>query len=280
MDMVVHLVAHASRDARPFLDFDVAKWTWDHLQLVFTQVFAAVLMPDHLHLIAVVKDAIEAQRRLTRLLADLQRHHGEPGMWARIPKPEIVRLRDKLLGVIRYVLLNPCRAKWVTDPLLWIFSTLRDNVGAVVEPWVVNDDLARALGVRPADLPSWLHARVSADSSVAVASTPLRRAAEPVTLASRPLADIIAASAACHRAQPTAIRQRGPVRSTFLALADEQGWRDPSLLAAQCEITTRAIRKSRAQGLVVPPAARSCLGDSRLLTVWPPPRTPAQLRVA
>jgi hypothetical protein len=270
--MVIHLVAHATRDARPFLDFAVAKWAWEHLRAAFARVFSAALMPDHLHLIAAVRDLEAARRALARMLADLQRVHRQPGTWGRVPEPTVITGRDKLLRNLKYVPINPVREKLVSDPLCWMFSTHRDIVGAVVDPWVDREAVALALGVHPRDLAPRLHKYVSSDPWCSPNGTPLPRPASRTVVATQPISDIVAAAAACHRAQPQQIRERGVVRSTFIGLALEHGWSDLSLLAERCGVTPRAVQMSVAHRIVVPEAASLCLGDERLLTPWPPPR--------
>jgi hypothetical protein len=270
--MIAHLTAHARRDARPFLPFEAARWAWDHLRLAFPIAFAAVLMPDHLHLIAVIRDLAAGRARLSRLLGQFQRMHGEPRLWSRLPDPREIRSRQHFERDVKYLPRNPCREHWVLDPDEWMFSTQRDILGAVVDPWVDRDDLARRLGVEPRDFPRWWHACVTNDDSIVVGGTPMPKPAEPRDVPTRPLADIVLAAASSHLVHPRAVRESPEVRKTFAALARHQGWRDPAVLATQCGVTPRHMRRLLAEAEAPHPAAVLCLGDRRLLTAWPPPR--------
>ena len=51
-------------------------------------------------------------------------------LWGRVPVPKVLTGRKELSTTIRYVVLNPCHARLVDDPLAWWWSTLRDVVGA------------------------------------------------------------------------------------------------------------------------------------------------------
>ena len=72
---------------------------------------------------------------------------------------------------MRYTVLNPSRAGIVDDPLSWPWSTHRDVVGAIADPWVTAERLGAALGSRMASAQD-IHAYVSGDPSVAIAGTP------------------------------------------------------------------------------------------------------------
>jgi hypothetical protein len=200
-------------------------WLWDALRPVFPSALAALLMPNHLHLVAATRDP---EVELTRLRAVVGAYARQFGVgWNRVSDPKPLPTLDKVLREIRYVSLNPCRPARVgtdyvtlsSDPLGWEWSTHRDAVGAIVDPWVTAERIAEETGQRPADAVAWLHRYVSSDPSVAVQGTAAPRPTTIETLTRAALA-----SAAAHRADVDAIRQRGPVRATFLGVAERLGY--------------------------------------------------------
>jgi hypothetical protein len=193
--------------------------------------------------------------------------------WETVPAPEEIGV-DKRERHVRYVTLNPCRARLVCDPLAWPWSTHRDIVGAVIEPWVTAEALAAALG-RPA--PRFAprhHAYVSADPTASVVGTPYPQPAGPSALPVYPLGAIAVAAAAAHRGEVADVRKRSRVRATFIDLARECGWRDATLVAQAAALTPTAVRWRWRMGRPAHPAAWLCLGDVRLAPNAPPPARP------
>jgi hypothetical protein len=231
-------------------------------------------MPDHPHLVGPLADPAAARVRLNRLLGQLARKLGI-GFLGEAAEPTLIASPQKLLRDLRYVALNPPRAGLVDDPLAWWFSTHRDVIGAIIDPWVDARRLAAALGRRTAGFASWYHRYVSADPSVRVDGTPMPRAALPTAITRVPLARIGRAVAAATRARPEAIRSKGVHRDLFVALAREQGWRSTSALASACACSTRAIQRSATRDVDLDPA-RLCLGDHRLLRGVPKWRASSQ----
>ncbi|MBW2525462.1 MAG: hypothetical protein JRI23_14850 [Deltaproteobacteria bacterium] len=234
-----------------------------------------MLMPDHLHLLlrALAEvahqrlgDLVRALRRRTDAAADIR--------WLPVEEPVVVPNGKHGGRQVRYLHLNPCRDGLARDPLAWPWSTHRDAVGAIADPWVTAAELARELG-RPRDgFEGWLHRYVSGDPTVAVQGTPCPKPAPPSSLTTFPLLDIAQAAAAATRAQPVDICRQGPTRDLFLRLAIRDGWRDFPRLAAMCAMTSRGVRKNlhtkQVPGI---DAAALALGDPRLLvTSCPPPR--------
>lgn len=169
---------------------------------------------------------------------------------------ELWRLRG-----VRYVALNPSRAKLVQDPLEWTWTTHRDVVGAVAKPWVDPERLAHALGRPKKGFAEWFHRYVSSAPEVSMTGTPLP------TLGSEHfgmhgIARFVAAAAAATRARPRDIRRKGQTRATFIVLASQHGW-PSSLIAELCGVTTRAVRHQGSRDCDVS-AAALCLGDERL----------------
>jgi hypothetical protein len=173
----------------------------------------------------------------------------------------------KIARQVRYIHLNPCRAALTDDPLRWLWSTHRDVVGAVVDPWIDGLRLAPHLGKSTCGFEDWFHGYVSADPTVHVAGTFPPAPASACDVPSIPLANVATAARAAMRAGPSDIRRIGQARRLFLCLAHQQGWRDPRQLAAMCAMSTKAVRwnfaRASAAGLA---AAALCLGDDRLMS--------------
>jgi hypothetical protein len=178
---------------------------------------------------------------------------------------EAIRSQAALARHVRYVALNPCRKRLAGCPLAWPWSTHRDVLGACVDPWVTAARMRLALGGQPADFLARHHAYVSADPHAEVAGTPFPLAAPSTRLSVLSLREIIEAVMAATRAPVSALEQRGPTRSLFVALAYEQAWDDPERLAAVCSCRPRTIRSlARLPAPLGLAAARLCLGDARL----------------
>jgi REP element-mobilizing transposase RayT len=262
---IFHIVARTNGRGGALSTFPLGAAVWSALRRQFPDTFAAVLMPDHLHVIATCVTREDARDRMRALLSGARRHrHGAWLRWEPVPEPSEVPDAKHLRRQIRYVALNPCRSKLAQDPLQWLWSTHRDVVGAAVDPWVTSSGLAAALNEPSACFASRWHAYVSADPSVAVAGTPFPIPALPTPIATVPLNRIFRAAAAAHRVPLERLARRGPARSTFLAMAQSSGWTDSPLLGRMVGASrTTTWRHGHAQQ--VPAAAWLCLGDARLL---------------
>ena len=271
--MLVHLVARTYGGKPAFPTFEAARWMWDSLRQAFAEALAAVLMPAHLHVITEIVSATAARLSFARILGSSSRFHSpseeDPIRWQPVPQPKAIEGPEHLRRQVRYVALNPCRDKLVRDPLEWLWSTHRDVAGAVADPWVTAPRLARALDENVRGFADSFHRYVSGDRSCDVRGTLPPRTPRPSECARFPLERIMTAAAAATRAPLEAARASGPTRTTFVLLAQRQGWTDAGLLARACGMTTRGIRDLRAKecpDLVA--AATLCLGDDRLLSPW------------
>jgi hypothetical protein len=221
-------------------------------------------MPDHLHVVA-PGEAVALHRRLVAVLSGARRSaHGLSIRFEPAPPPEPVRDRKRLARDIRYVVLNPCRAGLACDPLAWTWSTHRDVVGAIVDPWVTPERLARELAMAEEGFAARYHAYVSGDPSVAVEGTAFPVPAAPTRLAYLPVARLVSAAAASHRRDPDDVRVRSRVRRTFIELAVGCGWRDPEVLADATCLTPDGVRWRMRRAGEAPAAAWLCAGDERL----------------
>jgi hypothetical protein len=271
--MIVHLVARTYGGKPAFSEFAAADWVWRALRRGFAQALAAVLMPCHLHVIAEIVSAVAARVRLARILGGFARWHSpsdeDPIRWQPVPDPEVISGPAHLRRQVRYVALNPCRDKLVGDPLEWAWSTYRDVMGAVADPWVSSNRLARALDEPAHGFAQSFHRYVSGDPSCDPRGTRSPRAPRPAVCARYPLERIVAAAAAATRQPTAAVRARTPTRTAFVQLAQQQGWTDARLLARTCGVTRHAIwelRRRESPELLA--AAALCLSDERLLAPW------------
>lgn len=264
----VHLVARALRYVAPLTHDDVAVWLWSHLTRTFPLALAAVLMPNHLHLVALARDAEAARARLAGLLGALLRSGGARSGLVFEAVPRVVLENDpgKLLRQVRYVALNPVRAGLVDDPLAWRWSTHRDVMGAVASPWVDRDRLAAAVGNDPEGFAAWWHRYVAREDRVPRTALALPERARVTPFADVALTAVASAAASALRTRPEDVRHRGPTRDLFLAVAPQVGWDRASLLARACDVTPRAVQKARRRTVPAPAldAALLCLGDARL----------------
>jgi hypothetical protein len=271
--MVVHLVTRTYGGKPAFAAFEQAKWMWDALRGKFAGALAAVLMPAHLHLIAEIVSAAAARLSLAHILGAFcrrfSRSEEDPLRWQPIPKVVPIAGPEHLRRQVRYVHLNPCRDKLVHDPLEWAWSTHRDAVGAVADPWVTVPRLARLLDDNERGFADRFHRYVSSDKSCEVQGTPAPQPPRSSACARFPLERIMTAAAAATRQPLEAARTSSPTRTAFVLLAQRQGWTDARVLARACAMSTRGIRDLRSKhdaNLVA--AATLCLGDDRLLSPW------------
>ena len=284
LPLYAHVTAHVVRAPLPLHHPLVAPIVWGALRRQFPAAAAACLMPEHLHAFVLAQTEAIARRRLAFAIRGLARRRDVVGQieWAQAKVKGIVAPGLKAARHARYVVLNPCRRGLVADPLEWAWSTHRDVVGAVVDPWVTCDALAYVCDRSSEGFRPWFHHYVCGDPSVAPDAvrlpSPVAVRAEPAV----PLAHLRDASLSCTRALPDGLQRRGRPRDVFLALGPDQGWRHVPALAAACGISRRAVQKA-SRRIVAPSLqpARLCLGDDRLIQglalpesrrpLWSPP---------
>lgn len=269
--MYYDLVAHCAWPAAFLAEREAAIWLWDGLQRMFPNPLAAALMPNHLHLLTALEDPVAAHTKFRRLLGAFARSFDLPTLWNPVPEPKLVATPDKLLRQVRYIGLNPCRpvrvgrleVQLAQDPLRYEWSTHRDAVGAIADPWVTAETILEACGVDAPDPSAWLHRYVSSDPHVAVTGTPMPLSKLPTTVE-----EALVAACAAYRADRDAVRHRGVVRATFLGLVVAAGL-DLAGACGEARIEQRSARGAPAPSN----AALLCAGDERLRvrTSWTPP---------
>ncbi len=138
-----------------------ARVLWRAILAKVPDPLALCLMPDHVHLLHArdVSPALGLALRGYARWRNRRLRIGGP-LWERLGAPEPVKDGLKLRRSERYIHLNPCRARLVSDPLSWPWSTHRDRVG-----------LAMPAARQRVPDPDAYHHYVSADPSVAVEGT-------------------------------------------------------------------------------------------------------------
>ena len=264
---IAHITARLLPGSPSLCNDAGAEWFWDHLRQVFPEALFALLMPTHLHLICPMREGGATLRSLARLLGHhTRKFNGRDGGWRPLEEPAAIRTPRILERSVRYVALNPCRDNEVPDPLMWEWSTYRDVMGAVVDPWITDKRLARMLRWRIKGFRDRFHAYVSKDPSVDLRGTPPPRPALDSTTTQFPIAELVVAASVASRKHPEAVRHRGVTRDVFLHLARLQGWKDRRLLEQVADISRATLLRIHARPLDpgILYAGRLCLGDPRL----------------
>jgi len=241
---------------------------WRSLREEFPQSLGAILMPEHLHLVTPGPGPDTLRRRLALVLRGAAKGLGR-ATWRPVELPMPIPDKHHLRRQVRYVALNPCRKRprLAADPLEWRFSTHRDVMGAIIDPWVTAAALAAALGEDPAGFARRWHRYVSSDPCVDVQGTAMPVAEPRRTMPQRSLDDIRHAVAEAMRCSEADINRRGPARDLFVELARHQGVSDVRAVAAACEAVPSTVRRAAFRvaedGALL--AAALTLGDRRLL---------------
>ncbi len=263
--MYYHFVARTYRNATPFNDPKKAYWAWRILKAAFPDALAVTLMPNHIHLVLKSDSPKQDRTKLAHILGRFTFVFDEKTpFWQPVPEPHPIVSQEKLRRDIRYVLLNPCRAKLCNDPLAWKWSTYRGSIGAAMNPWVSPKRLLQALGGTSIQN----HRYLSSDPSVSVQGTSLPTAVLPSKTPQKNLQDIAAAvfSAAEEPHDPQLFQiKKSVVRVLFVRLAYHQGWQDAATLAQFMQIsystTWKLVQREKNKDCS---AAALCLGDERL----------------
>jgi hypothetical protein len=137
-------------------------------------------------------------------------------------------------------------------------------MGAVVDPWIDDERLAKALRTSAAQLRAKWHEYVSSDASVSVSGTPPPEPAVPTAVPTRALHEILCAVAAALRVPVQRLRHDPRARPLVVALARSQGWTDNARLAAALDTSVRNIQRTGPADVAALRAVELCLGDRRL----------------
>jgi hypothetical protein len=259
---VFHFVAHTRGSFCSLCEPACARWTWEHVRQVVPAALACALMPDHLHVAAETDDERAASQRLARVLGHVGRNFDMPGFSGVEATP--VRNAGILARTVRYIVRNACSDELVADPLAWPWTTHRDVLGAVHDPWVEPDRLAIALEQPVAGFIAAHHRYVTQDRASAPNGTVLPVAARPLGAPHHALPDFARAAASALRATPADIQKPGAVRHLFVQLAVTTGWNHPRSLALACRAGRTTIWRLSTEPSPALCAGMLCLGDQRL----------------
>ena len=202
---MLHHTARALPERLLFTSWIEAAVLWDCVVRAAPGLQALCLMPDHLHLLHEADLRLRLAAALSGYTRWLNRRRGPGGPLLRpLEAPDRALEGDKQRRSIRYVHLNPCRARLVADPLAWPFSTHRDAVGMAAFPVVP----------RRSDAPGF-HRYVSSDPTVHVDGTEL----PTISVAVPDAGQVLHATSAVARAPVLALSAHGRARALFVRAA-------------------------------------------------------------
>ncbi len=247
MSIAEHWVAHTREGWKKVCEPESAAWLWDELRRWAPDALAGCLMDDHLHL------ARPPGARRADLATVLRRHGRCFGTSWDVAEPQPATTRAIAARTIQYVHLNPVRDGLASQPLGWEWSTARDLVDAVADPWVPLARLTSLLRRSPDSVLDQVLAGAWDD----------RPAGDPVVADLRALE---AATCAALRRPPSSLQSRTPpARSVFVDLAFQHGAPRTDVLGEHLAITARAVRMLRGRAPAAAlQAAALCLRDPRL----------------
>lgn len=248
MTVAEHLVATTRGCVRTLLLPQHARWLWEHLRRNLPSVFACVLMPDHVHVVA----PPGAQPIFIHVLGAFTTRFGI--RFEHLP-PEPAHSIDIARRKVRYVLLNPVSEGLVDDPWAWRWSTLRDLAGAAHPVWTPAERVASVLAIAP----SWLLQRLT--NGLDHKTMPPRRAGETVTAS---VAALCAATGAALRLTEEDVRSDLLARRLVVQTAHALGLTGIARLAAELGCAERTVRRDRAKPHAALDAVLLCLSDARL----------------
>lgn len=228
-----HLVAHALPRCLLFSDWTEGRAVWDRVIRAVPGVHALVVMPDHLHLLHPQDVRVALGASLSGYVRWRNHRRGTRGAGiVPLPPAEPLVDEDKVRRSLRYVALNPCRARLAPDPLAWPLSTYRDHVGLAIDP------VRRA-----APDPYGLHAYVSADPCVDPSGTHL-----PLPSVGVPSPALVAdAVSALARSPLSALRRpRTRARALYLRAAKTLCDAGAAAIAAEAACARDAVDRARA----------------------------------
>lgn len=203
---------------------------WTRLVRTFPELIAACAMPDHVHMILPHADPGARFALATSAFARWRNAaRGSSGpVWGDHPPPQAIPDAQHLRRTVRYVHLNPCRARLVADPLAWPFSSHADRVGfAIPGPIAVDAN------------PGRFHAWVSADPTVCPEGTPL-----PFTqFRDFSWDDVVHAVCGVYRADASAAPRCGAVRRRCVEVAWAHHVADVRAIGAESGLGVARVRQ-------------------------------------
>jgi hypothetical protein len=217
---------------------------WVRLRCSLPSVLAAVLLPERAEIV------LESDAEAGRSVQAAAQRAGLSGVRLDTSTLE----RSDLCAVLTAVHATPSTVSNLEDPLEWPWSTVRDLLGAVIDPWVTPPLLTSALG--------------DGEAVMALLAEATKEGVEPAPRSDVPtsaIRDVLRAAAAATRRPAGAVRRPGPTRRLFVALANAHGWWMPRHVATLCSVGRRTLYRQLEHvpnGWVR--AGALCLGDARL----------------
>jgi REP element-mobilizing transposase RayT len=258
-----HHVARAAPGTLLFRTWEEGLALWRVLVRTLPELTALCVMPDHVHLVLPHADGTRLGRAMAAYARWRNHQRRASGVvWEGHPPAQRLPDAAHLRRTIRYVHLNPCRARLVEDPLSWPLSTHRDRVGFAAPP-VVSVDRE----------PARFHLGVSADGTVLVEGTPLPATRHAPTRWDE-VRDAVSAVA---RVPPSALLERGQARTLSLRTAWSHGLRDVAVLSARTGVSRAQVYHlvatvPRLGARLSDPALQACVvavGDPRFAVLGP-----------
>lgn len=270
---IIHLVARTLHPYQPFNKRLECIWIWRKLQEYYPHCFAAILMPNHLHLVIETNQEEYEHSKLRTLIGLFSRRfYLNQKIWQTVPKPEQIPDQVYLQRMIRYVHLNPCRKKLINDPLNWEFSTHRDWLGMSYPSWITEE--VRKSAFRTFS-PKTFHSYVSSDPACKVEGTqlPINLNQNRVPLIDHteiPLKWILRATClSLHQPMNSLLIKKSPSRVLAIHIASESKLFYPAMLATELGMSRQSIyhlqRKSK--NLEAIQAIKRTLCDPRIISV-------------
>lgn len=129
---------------------------WDLKDEFDVQVYAYCLMTNHVHLLLVPGESVTGMSRLMKALAaratryrnKLERRSGT--LWESRYKSSPVQTDQYLLACCRYIELNPVRARMVSSPDDYCWTSFRQRMGIDKQCWIDFDPCY--LGLAPTEV--------------------------------------------------------------------------------------------------------------------------------
>jgi putative transposase len=155
---VAHVLSRGNNRARVFHsphEYDSFVKLLDEARLEYNvDLYAFSIMPNHFHLVVRVDEVAQLsgmmQMWLTKHATRYHLTHGSCGhVWQARFKSFPIQADGHLLTVLRYVLLNPCRASLVQHPWEWRWSSLRN--GWMIKSWPVEPGMPISAWLKDSD---------------------------------------------------------------------------------------------------------------------------------
>lgn len=241
MPLFLSATAHQGAICRP--SPATLGWLWGRLRHGFPHALACCLQPGRVDLaLHGSADPQRSRRRLANVLAAGTRHWGGHRSWRPLAPAQLLPAGSPAARSRLHTLLGLHQP----EAILWPWSTLRDTLGLVAQPWVDHSRMRQQIP------------RFPRPATVQVPQTPQPRR-------------LLAACLAATRQPASAIQRRGPTRRLFIGLAARHGLA-PGGIARLTAVSLASVRRN-AQACPGPwlASAERCLVQPVQGPMWAPP---------